>query len=244
VGALVTADGASMLAHGVHYTLVALGIAGLVALLAPTLAIRHRQSGTDAAHDLHDLRVDELRAAVDRYVGGAPVATLLADRRVQADVGASPLSTLWLPLAVTSCAGAAGIHAAMVLPHLRERALFGVFFIACTVLQLAWAERALRRPARGWLLAGAAGNLGVVALWAATRAAGLPFGLLPAPEAVGPWDVTCGVWELVAAGACLVAARRGTQRRVAPWWDWQPAAHAWFALSAVLLILLSLGQLG
>ncbi|WP_343905239.1 hypothetical protein [Nocardioides aquiterrae] len=153
---------------------------------------------------------------------------------------AAPGSTLLLPVAVTGTAAAAGIHAAMIPAHLRERLVVGAFFVACALVQLAWAERALRRPTRRWLAAGAAGNLAVVGLWAVTRTAGLPFGLLPRPEAVGTWDATCAALELVAAAACVAAARRGP-RRPAPWREWHAAAHAWLALALTLLAVLSVG---
>jgi hypothetical protein len=145
---------------------------------------------------------------------------------------------LLLPLALTGTVAAAGVHAAMFPPHLRERALFGAFFLGCAVLQLAWAERALRRPTPGWLVLGAVGNVVVVALWTVTRTAGLPLGLMPAPEAVGTWDVACSAFELVAAGACVAAARRGS-RRLAQWRERHSVAHAWLALAVTLLVVLS-----
>ena len=56
---------------------------------------------------------------------------------------------------------------------------------------------------RALLVAGAVGNIAVIGLWAITRTLGLPFGLLPEPEAVGPWDVACGGWELIVACSCI-----------------------------------------
>lgn len=224
-----------MLAHSVHFALVAAGLAGLGALLAPTLAHRPRAG---APRDLHEERVGTLRDAVTQYAAGAPVTSLttVAPR----PVAAADASALLLPLAVTSTLLAASIHAAMVPPHLREGLLFGGFFIVCAVAQLAWAERALRMPTRAWLALGAVGNLAVVALWVVTRAAGLPFGLMPTPEAVGSWDVLSAVCEVAAAAACLLAVRAGV-RRTAPWAEWHPAVHAWLALGATFLVVLSLG---
>ena len=222
-----------MLAHGVHAALVMAGLAGLGSLLAPTLALRSRPGPLDA----HDARVGALRAAVAEYAAGGQVADLVgtASAPVRA---ASTVGTLLLPLAFVGTIAAAGIHAAMFPPHLRERLLFGAFFLVCALFQLAWAERALRRPTPRWLVLGAVGNLTVVALWAVTRTVGLPFGLMPTPEEVGAWDVACAAFELVAAGACIAAARRPIGR-LAPWREWHAAAHAWLALAVALLVLLS-----
>ncbi len=224
-----------MLAHGVHAALVLAGLAGLGSLLAPTLALRARPGPRDA----HEARVGALRAAVAQYAAGGRVTDLLAGPG-QPVRTAPTATTLLLPLALTGTVAAAGIHAALFPPHLRERALFGAFFLGCALAQLAWSERALRRPTPRWLALGAAGNLAVVALWAVTRTAGLPFGLLPTPEAVGTWDVACAAFELVAAGACVAAARQQLGR-LAPWREWHAAAHAWLALTATLLVVLSIG---
>lgn len=226
-----------MLAHGVHLALVAAGLAGLGALLAPTLALRGR---TGTPRDAHDQRVLALRSAVGQYAAGAPVSVLATPS--QRPAVADDRSSVLLPLALTSMLGAAGVHAAMAPPHLREGVLFGSFFLACAVAQLTWAEAALRRPTAALLVAGAAGNLAVLALWVVTRTAGLPLGLMPVPEAVGAWDVLAAVLEAVTVAACLLAVRAGAgDRRTARFADWHPAAHAWLALGATLLVVLSLG---
>lgn len=219
-----------MLAHGVHLALVAAGLAGLGALLAPTLAPRPRAS---APRDLHEQRTGSLRAALQEYAAGAPVTALAG--AVPRPVVAATGSGLALPLAVTSTLVAASVHAAMVPPHSREGLAPGLFFLGCALAQLGWAERALRRPTPSWLVLGAAGNLAVVAVWTVSRTLGLP-----GREAVGAWDVTAVVAEVVAATACLVAVRAGG-RRTAPWSEWHPAAHAWLALGVTFLVVLSLG---
>lgn len=224
-----------MLAHGVHLALVAAGLAGLGALLAPTIAHRGR---ADAPRDAHDQRVLALRAAVGQYASGAPVSVLAS--RADRPAPAADRSPVLLPLAITSMLGAAGVHAAMAPPHLREGVLFGTFFLLCAVAQLAWTEVALRRPTAPLLLAGSAGTVAVLALWAVTRTVGLPFGLMPTPEAVGSWDVLAAALEAVAVVTCLLAARAGV-RRTAPFTDWHPAAHAWLALGTTFLVVLSLG---
>jgi len=237
-----------MLAHGVHVALVAAGLAGLGVLLGPTVPHRPRPGSRPApGGDIHDARVGELRAAVARYAADGSVSALLstvhgaADRLRDHRLRLEPAgSTVLVPLAVTGSLAAAGVHAALVPAHLRERALFGVFFVVVAVAQLAWAERGWRRPTHGWLLAGAAGNLAVLALWATTRTAGLPYGLLPEPEAVGAWDLTCAAFELAVVAACVVGLRDGV-RRAAPWREWHPALHAWTALAATALVVLTLG---
>lgn len=243
--ALVAAEGASALAHGIHYALVAAGLAGLGALLFPTLAAGSRRSPSTLPPDPHERRVDQLRSAVDRYAHGGTVTDLLAAQAPTVSAAAPPAgSRLLLPVAVTSCAGAAGIHAAMFPEHLRESALFGAFFLGCTLVQLTWCGLVLHRPTADRVLAGAVGNVAVVALWAVTRTLGLPFGLLPGPEEVGPWDVTCAAWELVSAGACVLVLHRSAVRRVARWSDWRPGAHAWFALTAAAFGFLSMTGMG
>ena len=226
-----------MLAHGVHVALVTAGLAGLGSLLAPSVALNRRTGSRPGPRDAHDARVGALRAALAQYAAGGPVTDLLA-QPVQPPQARPTGSTLVLPLAVTGMLAAAGVHAAMIAPHLRERLLLGAFFLGCALAQLAWTARALRRPAPSWLAVGAAGNLAVVALWAVTRTAGLPLGLVPSPEAVGGWDVACVAFELVAAGACAVAAGRPAGR-LAPWREWHAAAYAWIALATTLLVVLS-----
>ncbi|WP_395659252.1 hypothetical protein [Nocardioides sp.] len=229
-----------MLAHSVHVALVTAGLAGLGALLAPTVAHRPRP-GT--VRDAHDARVGALRAAVARYAADGSVGALRTtpDRSTDRSLRLqSAGSTVLVPLAVTSSLAAASVHAALVPAHLRERTVFGLFFVVVAVAQLAWAERGLRRPTRGWLAAGAVGNLAVLGLWAVTRTLGLPLGLLPEPEAVGAWDLTCAAFEVAVVGACLTGLRRGI-RPAAPWREWNPALHAWAALAGTLLVVLALG---
>src|SRR5690349_17360356 len=62
-------------------------------------------------------------------------------------------------------AGAAAVHFAVTKDHLEEYTLFGVLFLAAAAGQLAWAAGVMLRPSRALLLAGAAGNLGIAAIW-------------------------------------------------------------------------------
>ncbi|WP_395690567.1 hypothetical protein [Nocardioides sp.] len=229
-----------MLAHSVHFALVAAGLAGLGALLAPTVAHRSRPR---PARDTHDARVGALRAAVARYAAEGSVHALRTPER--GAVLESAGSTLLVPLAATSSLAAASVHAALVPAHLQERLVFGAFFVVVAVAQLAWADRALRRPDAGLLLAGAVGNLAVLVLWLTTRTVGLPLALLPEPEAVGAWDVTCAAFEVVVVGACVAGIRLAREGRdvrpAAPWREWSPVVHGWAALVATLLVALAIG---
>ena len=86
------------------------------------------------------------------------------------------------------------------------------------------------------------GNVAVLALWGVTRTIGLPFGLLPGPEAVGPWDVACAGWELIVVGCCisLLQSRDPVPTRIAAWRHWHPAAHWFVGFSVLALVALSL----
>jgi hypothetical protein len=232
--------GASALAHGVHHALVLLGLWGLAALLVPHAL--GRLSHTAPTLDEHDLRVAELRAAV---TAGAPGIAAPAGQRAQhvAAPRRRPAPLLGLPLALVASATAAGIHAAVAPPHLREQAAYGAFFLLVAVAQLAWAA-ALPRPTPVVLRAGIVLQLGLVALWLLTRTAGLPFGLMPEPHPVGPWDLACVAWQVVAAVAAARVLRDGLAAdgtaRMPGWFDWHPSTRAAVGLAAVSLVLLTL----
>jgi hypothetical protein len=99
--------------------------------------------------------------------------------------------------------GAGAIHAMVIPAHLTEDLLYGSFFAALAVAQLGWAGLVVVRP-RSWLLvAGAVGNLAVVALWGVTRAVAVPFGAAAGTrEAVGVLDASCGLLELAVVACC------------------------------------------
>lgn len=224
--------GASVFAHSVHYSVLAIGLFGVLALVGPRFAAPRR-----SAHDPHDQRVHALRrqlAAGDRTGPVASEPALLVLERT------TPAERLLLPLAVVSSAAAAGVHAAVGPAHFREATLFGLFFAGAALLQILWAVAVVARPTRTAYLVGAAGNLAIVALWALTRTYGLPGGLLPQPEAAGPWDVCCAVWELVVVGACIALLRSRDQRlRVPAWADWSGLARGWATASVLALAMLS-----
>jgi hypothetical protein len=97
-----------------------------------------------------------------------------------------------------------------VIPsHLVEYWLFGLLFAIIAPLQLAWAELVRRRPdhSRLLLIAGLLMNLGVVAVWVASRTTGLPVGPHAGqPEPVGWKDLlatTDEIYLVLAAGLTL-----------------------------------------
>jgi hypothetical protein len=100
--------------------------------------------------------------------------------------------------------------------HLAEYWLFGVFFAAVAVFQVGWGVAVLTRSRIPLPAVTLAVNLGIVGLWAVTRAVGLPVGPQPwQPKAIGATDLVSVGPELAVAGlvvvaATVTAARRGT----------------------------------
>ena len=105
-------------------------------------------------------------------------------------------------MVLISSLAAAGVHAAVAPMHLREGALVGSFFVACAGAQLSWAAVAWHRPSPTVLWSGIVGNLAVLALWLVSRTVGIP-GVGGGPEPLGPWDLTCALWEVVIVVGCF-----------------------------------------
>jgi hypothetical protein len=233
VADLAVSAGASSIAHGVHYTVLGMGLLALVWLLAPS-----RRAASDAGDD-HVQRIAALRALVAAGELGALHETVAPPRADLPEATPRAAARTWLPLAVVSCAAAAGAHAAVGPAHFREKTVLGLFFAVAAAAQMGWSVAVAMRPSALLLRLGVAGNLALVALWALTRTAGLP-GL--APEAVGAWDLACVTWELVAALACLhvLAGHVAAGTRVAGWIDWDSRARLWAYISIVGLGLLSI----
>lgn len=233
--------GASMLGHSLHYGAVLVGLMGLAALLLPH-ALEPLRAHRAAPRDEHELRVQHLRRAVVEGSLGTPDAVILLSgprsvplRRIRSDVAA-----VGLPLALVGSAAAAGAHAAVAPAHLAESTLFGSFFLVAACAQGGWAVLMLQRPTRALVVAGAVGNLAVLALWLTTRVAGLPFGLMPGPHPFGAWDLTTATWEVAAVLGCAAAFRAGPPRQLAGWFEWHPAAQAALVGSGFALITLTL----
>jgi hypothetical protein len=100
-------------------------------------------------------------------------------------------------------AGAAAIHFAVIFEHFAEYALYGAFFLVISWAQLIWAAVVLWRPSRLWLWLGVAGNVLVIAVYVASRTAGLPIGPdLGHPEPVGGLDMVSVVLEFALVAGC------------------------------------------
>jgi hypothetical protein len=237
----VLSIGATSVAHDIHYAVLGVGLLGLLALLGPQLVGGRRIA---AARDEHELRV---RALTEQIATGGLGVIVVPPRptRLPERPTTDSAVTRFLPLAVVSSAAAAGVHAAVGPEHFREQVLFGLFFAGAALGQITWAFLMALRPSRALLVAAVLGNSAVLVLWAATRTVGLP-GLLPRPEAVGPWDLCCGVWELVVvlcAGRVL-RATPVTGLRLPAWPDWEPLARLWLLGSAGALLALTLSGAG
>ena len=229
--------GATSVAHGLHYAVLGIGALGLLAMLGPQLVGSRR---TPTIHDDHDLRVRALTEQIAAGGLGLQLATPPA-RRLQAPATVGAVRGRFLPLAIVSSAAAAGVHAAVGPAHFREQLLFGLFFATSALAQIVWSVAMVSRPSRALLVAAVIGNTAVIALWLVTRTVGLP-GLLPTPEAVGPWDLCCAAWELVVVltAARLLRDEGNLDLRLPAWPDWEPLARSWALVSAVVLLVLTL----
>ncbi|MCX6396830.1 MAG: hypothetical protein NTV23_10125 [Propionibacteriales bacterium] len=226
--------GASPLAHGVHYGVLVLGLLGLLAVLGPQWVGTPRSRGP---RDEHEYRVADLQARIASGSLGTSLGTSTPVRHRTPTYYAPDLSTVLVPLLVVSSTAAAGVHAAVAPAHFRELPLFGTFFTLCALAQVIWSTAAVLVPGRNVLVVGVVGNAAVLLLWLATRTIGLPFGLLPSPEAVGPWDLCCATWEAVVVVGGLVLLRRGadTPMTLPGYDDWPSSARLWLLGSVIVL---------
>jgi hypothetical protein len=108
-------------------------------------------------------------------------------------------------------AASAGIHLAVIGDHTRESVVFGVFFAGVATAQLILAGRVAFRPLAArtrrdvTLL-----NAGLVALWALSRTAGLPFGPDAGhPEAIFLADAVATALEVAALVVAVIVAASG-----------------------------------
>lgn len=108
-------------------------------------------------------------------------------------------------VAALVCAGSAGVHGALVLPHLHESHLLGSAFAVDAALLAVSAARVSERR-RGSLPVAAV--LATTALaYVLSRTTGLP-GVLPDPEPVDGLGVLTTSWELVGVAVCLLLTFR------------------------------------
>ncbi len=100
--------------------------------------------------------------------------------------------------------GSAAIHAAVLGDHFEESALIGLFFVLAAALGALWALLFVLRPTVRLAALGLGFNLGIVAVWVASRTTGLPFGGHPwVPEAISAADGVATAFELLLAGLLL-----------------------------------------
>jgi hypothetical protein len=138
-----------------------------------------------------------------------------------ARLAASSSGRRWLPAGASRwitallLLGSAAIHLAVVPEHLREYVPFGLFFVTAGLAQLALAAAILVAPRREVLLAGAAGTVAIIALWAVSRTAGVPVGPTPwEPEVPAAADVICTALEAVTVPLLIkLATSSGGGRR-------------------------------
>lgn len=104
---------------------------------------------------------------------------------------------------------AALMHVSVIGEHMRESAVYGVFFIAASVGQLLWAIAVLVRPSRRRMRLGALAN-GVIALvWIVSRTIGLPLGPEPFQrEAIGVLGVLSTMFEGAIVGLWWISRSR------------------------------------
>ena len=194
-------------------------------------------------HSLQGMFVPALGPGVFVAAGGALllVATLLIDPRAPGNQ--RPASRLDAPLAalIALSAGAGAIHLSVASDHFHGYWLFGAFFVALGIGQVAWAALvAIHGPSRALLIA-AIGNSVVVALWIVSRTTGLPLGSHPgAPEALGFPDLTATLFEvaLVGCAAWSLRHKRGSSRRAVARLAWAlPLAVPPATIAAIVIAL-------
>lgn len=111
--------------------------------------------------------------------------------------------------------GAGLIHLAVFPSHLEEWWLAGAFFAGTAAFQLAAAGAVAFSPRRELVLGSIAVSAGSVALWAASRTWGMPFGpMAGVVEPVGLPDVLTVLLEVLACVAALA------------WWSGRGSRHA------------------
>ena len=203
----------------------------------------------ETAHEAETLGARDLAAALLVSVAGigiVPMALRSAPRRTELEGPAARpdgcvSEALRLGIALAS-AGAATIHFAVIAQHLEEYWLFGSFFIAVAIAQLAWAMLVLVRPSPAVYLVGVVGNAAVAAAWVVSRTTGLPLGPAPGePEPVGMADSVATAFEvLIAAGALLLLLPMTSRRRALARFTTATAVATLAALGLTALSLLSL----
>lgn len=132
------------------------------------------------------------------------MAILMSSQRVR-----RPVTRLHAAAALSLLA--AVVHGTVAPQHYHEWWVYGVFFLALSSLQAAFAVAILNRPSRPLCLAGIAVNAAVAGIYVVSRTAGVPIGPHAGHvETVGPLDLACTAAEVglvvVLLGALLRAS--------------------------------------
>jgi hypothetical protein len=120
--------------------------------------------------------------------------------------------------------GAAGIHFAIIVPHLNEFRPYGYFFFAVAWFQAIWAVLVIGSEDRRLLVAGLVVNAVVIGIWVWSRTVGLPIGPEPGtPEEIGAADsISTGLEAVIVVWTTLLLApidwgREQPRRIVVAW---------------------------
>ena len=135
---------------------------------------------------------------------------------------------------------AALIHFAVIEQHWAEYWLYGAFFIAVGMAQLAWAVAIPATPARLLLWGGVVGNALVVLTWIVTRTVGSlvgPAATVPARAGFGDLVATA-LQVLIVVGGCGLLTRR-LRVRTGVWTEHAPAIAALVVVPFLVLALYS-----
>lgn len=113
--------------------------------------------------------------------------------------------------AATLSLAAGAIHVVAMVDHFDHYWLYGAFFLVVAYAQVLWAVWAYRHPRdRRALVAGAAGNMIVAAVWVMSRTIGLPIGREAwDPQAIGAMDLMATLDELALAALVAVLVAPG-----------------------------------
>lgn len=155
--------------------------------------LTHFSTVTDSSADLLTISV----AVLTGGLGVLVAASILADRG-----GLLPRTAVafgrWVGLVAAGLSfGAASIHFAVIGEHFAEYPPYGLAFVALAWFQVGSAVAYLLAPVRRVAMAAIAGNVGALAIWAASRIVGLPIGPEPGQvEPIGSLDLTAAALEL------------------------------------------------
>jgi hypothetical protein len=127
---------------------------------------------------------------------------------------------------------AALVHLAVIEQHFTEYWLYGVFFVAVGLFELAWALLVMAVPSRPLYWASVVVNTLTIAAYVITRTVGLLVGpSATETEKIGFGDLTATVFEaILVAGSLLLLSRSWGRAGVR-----QSASEAWIGTIAVVV---------